>query len=136
MTPQQVAQRFLDWLKVLCVLACMLFTALVLVSFEIKQIGFFAGLSVWARNAAWCGGAFLNLFFLDILFFAWARLRMDMYVISHVLRRQGGKFERGIHVRLDHQDYFVPPGQELVIRHTPTGNAQAHTGPETKVQAG
>ncbi len=128
MTPQQAAQRFLDWLKVLCVLGGMLCVSGVLVSFEIKQIRFFAGLSVWARNAVWCGGAFLNLCFLDVLFFAWARLRMDMYVISHVMRRQGGKFERGIHVRMDQQDYFIPPGMELVVRGTKSGGAQAVMG--------
>lgn len=90
-----------------------------------------AGASPWVVLAVTVLFTIANVVFFDLIFMGWAKLRFDMYVISGVVSKTGNKYERGTFVRAENEEYFIPLGQELVLRNSQQGNAQVVNGPAT-----
>lgn len=89
----------------------------------------------WIASVFFFAAFMTNMAILDWIFYSWAKMRFDMYVQSGIVRRSGARYERGIHVRMEQEDYFIPVGQELVLRNSASGNAQVVTAQETAPQS-
>lgn len=132
MNAQKLVKSFLESLRPVCVLSGMVVIVAMIINYELHYLMEGRELALWVQLFFVFSAFIVHMSLLDVLFCGWAKLRFDMYVVSGVVRKNGAKFERGVYVKMENQEYFIPVGQELVLRNSSTGNAQIVTGPESK----
>lgn len=129
-----VTRKVLDQVNHYVCIFASTFVDSVLVTYEWSLLKNRSSAPTWFAAIFWFAAFMANLAILDWIFFGWARLRFDMFVQSGCVRRSGAKYERGIYVRMEDETYFIPSGQELVLRNTVDGHAQVITAPESVSQ--
>lgn len=132
MTVEKSARRILDYIRSFFIVTGIVFIVCLMIDFELKFLRAGERLPIWIEVPFIFSAFLVDVFFLDVLFMGWARVRFDMFVYSGMVRKNGAKYERGVYVRMETEEYFIPVGQELVLRNSATGNTQVLAGPDSQ----